>query len=217
MDERRSLHGHELVATLALALACFDAYQHNGSNLHLHLASVERDKREGTDWVLFLNLADGDEVILSEEEISDLLRRVEDRSRRERRALPPDAVDALRLDGTGGSIAWKIKKNQAKRKEKGDASFWPFGVRIEMFDEASIVVLMDEHRSPKKLGPGHFDSLIERAAAGAVRLSPQAICPIHGRKCPLVMELRSLARILINRWFPEGDPARGYRNWKALF
>lgn len=200
----RLVPGHEQIALLVLSLACYRAFCRNGSRLHLHRASRRRDEEEATDFILFLNVADEDIATLSETEVDELLWRVEVRHDR--------SIGALRIDATTGHIGWKIDKNKEHREAKGPTSHWPWGVGVQLGDETTIIVMMDEHR--RLLGHDHFDRLKRLATAGAVRLSPADICPKHGEGCELVQQLELLAGLTIAK-LPVGK-RRYHRNWRQL-
>lgn len=192
--------GHEQITLLTLALACYKSTSH----LNIHLASDWRDKNEGTDFVIFLNVTEEDVIELSEEKIGELLWRVE--TRHDRR------IDALRVDATTSQISWKIDKNKEHR-ERDSHSIWTWSVNFPFGDETTIVRMMDEHR--RLLGSEHFERLEHLAAAGAVRFSPTDICPKHGEDCELVEMLKLVAGLMIAK-LPVGKK-RYHTNWQRLF
>lgn len=192
--------GHEQITLLALGLACYKSTSH----LNIHLASDWRDKNEGTDLVIFLDVTEEDVIELSEREIDKLLWRVEVRHDRK--------IDALRVDATTSRVGWKINKNEEHR-EQDSRSIWTWGVNFPFGDETTIVRMMDEHR--RLLGSEHFERLEHLAAAGAVRFSPTDICPEHGENCELVEMLGLVAGLMIAK-LPVGKK-RYHTNWRQLF
>lgn len=96
----------------------------------------------------------------------------------------------LRIDVTTGYAGWKVMKNQEHRGGN-PRSLWVWGITVPLSEVTTIVKLMDDHRRPE-----HWRAL-EDLGRRPVSLSPDELCPEHGKTCPLVSKLEDLGRRLV--------------------